>query len=443
MQFYFAPENTTEYEECNDYIISAYGSKLSYYNAYNAAMDLKDTINEINPSKVGIYALSYGTYFTNTYMQLPGARYDAIVLDGPLPSNRWLMESNSLWNSKVSQDLISLCVKDSSVCRESLDSMGHLPQLLMDSVIDGSLPCLSKLPWLREKGGIDLLRNYNNYMTATKDAQVLIGPFWYRMHRCNDDDAEQLNHFHLMRVEAHKYRSPTYDYSYGLGVNIVASELYTQSSPNVSLTYDDQLLLVSRQFSDGGGQYTNSFARDKSNWPLYQPNLISESFSNTTVPVLILIGTLDPNTQFGLGPWLRDALGKNTLLVEVPYATHGTLTPTDTCVQSIITEFFSSWGESVDTDCTANYVTPDFDGSGKDAQGISMYMFGTADVWNNGYLLDDKPSTSSDCSWKEQDTVFIVFCVTCAVCFASTAIILAVYIHYKKLTKKPLSESKL
>ena len=419
MQFYFNPYNTTEYVNCNDYVIANFGAVSAFYNTYNAAMDLKETIEIINPPKLGIYALSYGTYFTNTYMQLPGARYDAVILDGPLPPGRWLMEFNAIWNSHVSQDLISLCVRESSVCSEAFDSMGHYPRLIMDQLIDGSLKCLDKLPWLREENGVHLVRTYNNYLTASKDAQVLMGPFWHRMLRCTDEDATQLTTFHNQRVAADTYRSPTYDYSYGLGINILASELYSLADANSSLSYENQLVVMSRLFSDGGGQYSSSFARDVSHWPRYTPNPISRTFASPAVPVLILAGTLDPNTQFGLGKWYRGGLGVNAQLVEVPYATHGTLTATDTCVHLILTDFFTSWGTSVNTSCIYSdyYSLPDFDGSEAPAQGLSQYMFGTADVWNNGFLIDTNATniedetvtnSSSDCNWEDEDVEIVL-----------------------------------
>lgn len=421
VQFYFNPYNTTEYVNCNDYVISNFGAVSAHYNTYNAARDLKETIDIINPPKVGIYALSYGTYFTNTYMQIPGARYDAVILDGPLPPGRWLMEFNALWNSQVSQDLIGLCVRESSVCQEAFDSMGHYPRLIMDQLIDGSLACLDKLPWLREEDGVHLVRTYNNYLTASKDAQVLMGPFWHRMLRCTDADAAQLTTFHNQRVAADTYRSPTYDYSYGLGINILASELYSLSDQNSNspLTYEDQLVVMSRLFSDGGGQYSSSFARDVSLWPRYSPPSISRSFASPTAPVLILAGTLDPNTQFGLGKWYRDGLGAQAELVEVPYATHGTLTATDTCVHRIFTDFFTTWGASANTSCISSgyYSLPDFDGSEAPAQWLSEDMFGTADVWNNGFLKDVNVTSnnedtatvsSSDCNWEDEDVEIVL-----------------------------------
>jgi pimeloyl-ACP methyl ester carboxylesterase len=178
--FYFDPFNTTnvdQFKTCNQEIIQKYGSVLQYYTSYNAALDLLGAINFVNPATVVIYALSYGTYFTNVYMQVPGARFDAVILDGPVPPNRWVLENNAQMNSLVSQSVIDLCVQNSSVCAQYLGEMGDLPQLVMQSVIDGTLPCLKNIPWLNATDGHIRTAQFTNFMTATRTAQPLLGPF--------------------------------------------------------------------------------------------------------------------------------------------------------------------------------------------------------------------------------------------------------------------------
>jgi pimeloyl-ACP methyl ester carboxylesterase len=68
--------------KCNDELITAHGTSLSYYSTYYAALDYKATIDAINPEKVAIYALSFGTYALNSYL-LVGGRADVLVMDGP------------------------------------------------------------------------------------------------------------------------------------------------------------------------------------------------------------------------------------------------------------------------------------------------------------------------------------------------------------------------
>ena len=65
-----------------------------------------------------------------------------------------------------------------------------------------------------------------------------------------------------------------------------------------------------------------------------------------------------------MGPWLENGLDSdNVTLLTVPYAVHGTFNSYDTCVQSIVVEYFGSMGSSYDASCLNDYPAPDFDGS--------------------------------------------------------------------------------
>ena len=102
---------------------------------------------------------------------------------------------------------------------------------------------------------------------------------------------------------------------------------------------------TSRTFADGGGQLVVSYARNISHFPTYTPNSRTYlQFARPKVPVLILAGELDPTTENGLGLWFKNGLGGNTTLLNIPYATHGTVAYDAPCVNSIVLQFFSSLG---------------------------------------------------------------------------------------------------
>jgi hypothetical protein len=72
----------------------------------------------------------------NTYLQL----------DGPVPASRWVLTNNAEWVIKVSQDVINLRVQQSELCKQAVGEMGMTPRFTMDTIIDGTLPCLENLP---------------------------------------------------------------------------------------------------------------------------------------------------------------------------------------------------------------------------------------------------------------------------------------------------------
>lgn len=105
------------------------------------------------------------------------------------------------------------------------------------------------------------------------------------------------------------------------------------------------------------------------------------------MPVLILVGTLDPNTNQGLGPWFRDGLrggssSSDVSLLVVPYSAHGTLNQDAICVDTITSAFINSLGTNYDSSCLSDLVAPDFEGTQTSSQDLSEDLFGTRDLWN-------------------------------------------------------------
>lgn len=353
-------------------------------------MDLLGAIQAVNPALVRIYAQSFGTYALNTYLQLPGARADVVVLDGPVPPNRWALENNAEWASQVAQDVAYGCAVNSSVCSDRISVMAHIPKLVMDSIIDGTLPCLKNLIWLSAPDGQFWVSIYNNYCTggATRDtAHLCLAPFWYRLHRCSASDITQLNFFHEYQQGVQFTPFDWLDYSVGVATSIGASELYSFSSD--PLDYTRQVQRSSRMFADAGVEMLLAFARNVTDMPLYAVNSsVYLKFADPLCPVLILVGTYDANTENGLGFWFQQGLGPKAQLLNVPFNSHVTLAIDNPCVDGIVMEFFNSLGTSYDASCLDEVPAPDWDGSSQAAQDYSLSIFGTSDLWNDGYAVD-------------------------------------------------------
>lgn len=367
-----------------------------------------------------------------------------------VPPNRWSLENNAMWASQVAEDIADLCVAQSSVCREHLGDEAHLPKLVLDAVVDGTLPCLSKLSWLNETHSQHLLANYNNFLASGGGKRYLLGPFWYRLYRCSDSDADQLTTFHSVRQsKAYPYQSPL-DYSMGLAINIGTNELYSYAGSK-ALTYTDQVLLTSRLFNDAGPQFVTSYSKYECKFPQYN---FSESkyymqFAKPTVPVLVVVGTLDANTENGLGPWFRNGLGKHAQLVVVPYASHGTFAYGQDCINSIIMTFLSSLGQDkINRTCLSHIPAPDFDGSSEDSQKFAYENFGTYDLWNNGKKFDNATTSTicsdegsdSDCRWSDREVTAVVCGTVIPLC--AIIIVLVAFVLWKHDFWKTPGESK-
>merc|ERR1712185_434472 len=104
----------------------------------------------------------------------------------------------------------------------------HAAAFLMDAVVDGSLPCLSELPWLTPYRAAA----YNLAMIQGPQ-HVVLAPFWARVGRCGASDVEQLNFFHAAQEAAAAQGGPAPPlYTYGAAVAIGASEVFSFAAPD-------------------------------------------------------------------------------------------------------------------------------------------------------------------------------------------------------------------
>ena len=198
-------------------------------------------------------------------------------------------------------------------------------------------------------------------------------------------------------------------------MNIGASELYSFSgSP---MDYTQQVQRSAQLFADSGVELLLAYARNVTvGWPIWQLNeSVYLKFAVPPCPVLILVGTLDANTENGLGFWfqkgecylsekicaasrheisfavttplallrpltprpLLPGLGNMSTLLNVPYNSHVTIAIDDLCVDNIALQFFQSLGTKYDTSCLSEIQEPNWDGSSSAAQDYSMTVFGT------------------------------------------------------------------
>jgi pimeloyl-ACP methyl ester carboxylesterase len=432
-----------QWYDCNEEIIAADEDRFPYVTTYYAALDLKGVMDAVNADTNSLFAASYGTYFANTFLQLPGVDIDVVVYDGPVSANRWPLENNAEMQSMQALDGIKLCIEESSVCRMHLGELGHIPKMTKDAIVDGSLPCIQKLPWLQQENGNYMTSLYNNFFNPTYN-KAMLGPFWHRLYRCTDSDAEQLNHFNDVRLAEMMTQGGTPDPSYnrGYATNVGAADVYSYAGDGAR-SYDKVVEYNVRTFTVEGGDLTVSFARSENNWQYPQSNPISSQFAKPTAPVHIFIGTLDANTPVGQAKWVQDGMGPDveSYIYYVPYGGHGLVAPDNPCVNQIIVDLLSL-KTNVDTACLDTEVpAPDWDGSDEETRnGNSLRYFGTTDLWNNGQLVDDpidsSTASSDNCDWSSSDVNNLVAAIVVPLCIV--ILILAAAVLFL-LMRQPIS----
>ena len=116
----------------------------------------------------------------------------------------------------------------------------------------------------------------------------------------------QLNFFNVYQQGLQNYTAGPERYSIGQAVNIGASELYSFSGSPMS--YTQQVQRSAQMFADSGVQMLLAYARNVTvGWPTWKVNeTVYLKFAVPPCPVLILVGTLDANTENGLGFWFQE-----------------------------------------------------------------------------------------------------------------------------------------
>ena len=104
------------------------------------------------------------------------------------------------------------------------------------------------------------------------------------------------------------------------------------------------------------------------------------------------------------------------------------------CVDNIVLQFFQSLGTSYNTDCIEDIQEPDWDGSSQAAKDWSLEIFGTEDLWNDGYAVDTTPEGCiCECSSNDDDHTIAI---ACGIAIPLGSIIIALIVYIVMTTKK-------
>jgi hypothetical protein len=272
-----------------------------------------------------------------------------------------------------------------------------------DALKDGVLACIDKVPWLAAEDGNFLTSSYNEWMNPSYN-KALVAPFWSRLYRCSDSDVEQLIFFNDARQAdmATWSAGDPLDYGLAFGIN-QGMDIYSVSGA-MEKNYDEGMVADEREFTCGVSSH--AFAEYVSNWPFPAQNNLSITYAKPSAPVHIMVGTLDANTPVGQSQWIKDAYGPevDTTIYIVPYASHGLVAPDNLCAADVAADLLSLKTD-VDSSCLQTCKpAPDWDGSEEETRDLSMTWFGTRDLWNNGYEVDEITSTDDDDDDDNEDT---------------------------------------
>ena len=375
-------------EECLTYLMENWETdELPNFNVTQAAEDVGQLISHFNPDgdEVYLYGSSYGTYWAQRYLHLYPDQASGVFIDA-VCSLTSCYEQNGFfatWDIAGSQ-LLKLCDED-DFCSSKIggDAEGYL-QNLYTLLENGHCPEL------------DLTREDLQFITggavAERQFQGLLPAVIYRMTRCDEKDVEAIEHlltsvdngdFDDGEAAEDELQLVSLPESKGLTLNIIYSEFWDNSLAPADIEAQAQTALFA---GDGFGEDEQAEFNLQAQWPIYARDSFATLYPETTTPMLITTGTLDPLTTVNSAAELAEQyVQPNQQTILIPFAGHETLGASpvagsdEDCTATLAIQFFQNPRQELDRSCLDNLQAPDFEGNPESAEAF----FNTLDYWEN------------------------------------------------------------
>ncbi|KAJ0395432.1 hypothetical protein ATCC90586_005052 [Pythium insidiosum] len=435
--------DVSEVESCAAELEKRYGTDLAAFGVTSAANDLKLFISKYLKGKTIVYGVSYGTALVERLMHLNPPGVIGYVLDGvsAAPGDASKALYFSQWDTNydaVAKEFMALCSSDLA-CSKYFSS-SSLPStvatLVEKTMADSNNKCRNLFSGLVAEGmGADtaqagpaiVLRLLFGKMLANDVTRRLIAPLAYRLNRCSSDDQQVIAHFFftffsLMEGDASAPDIFTSDLVYKL---IMYSEFWESPSPSFETMVDR---FQKTSISSAAFQLFPTYcAFSKDNSPAckgtefegkYSASPIvykKDQYYNTmadlpsNVSVLIMSGTLDPQTPHKQAEYLFDAI-KSTKkkLVTFKHATHATIFSTPVrdilgrsppCGVQVVSSFVTARGDlsMTDTSCVSSVPSASFDLP----EAFSRLLFNSSNAFSGSYIGKDRDIESIIAAGKE------------------------------------------
>ena len=346
-----------EWPGCMDSVVAQWGEGLNQFTPSNASRDLKGWIDATRQEgdEVLIYGVSYGTYWAHRFLQMYPKAATGVVLDSICPPGACVGDNYDVAFNKVGKVYLDLCGED-DFCSSKL----------------------GKDPWKRLKNLYTKLKDKNHCPNFTKklppsqlpmlfsallrqvQIRAAIPAVIYRLDRCDPADELVLNKFlQLMQYmgggmlpdSASPKFAAAKPISQVLNVHILLSEMWTDPAPAYEKVKAD---LASALIAPGA---TRNSLLLYNQWPRFKRDEFAGKFATTDTPILMLNGTLDPQTPDFYAQAMYDGVkGSKKRLILLPGAAHGTVTQSPmfsggTCGMELTTQFFAAPTKKVDDSC--------------------------------------------------------------------------------------------
>eukprot|EP00658_Telonema_sp_P-2_P024943 TRINITY_DN20039_c0_g1_i1.p1 TRINITY_DN20039_c0_g1~~TRINITY_DN20039_c0_g1_i1.p1 ORF type:complete len:556 (+),score=119.70 TRINITY_DN20039_c0_g1_i1:173-1840(+) len=352
---------------------------LPNFNPTSAALDVVHAIAaNAGPGEwAGVYGVSYGTKWTNRYLQIAPSQPSVVVLDGICASNLCRIQSYDQDLDSVGRDLFRMCEQDRE-CNRYLNGRfaTRLAEDVFNALDDSTLRCNNEWHPSLDRASLGIVLTG---MLSSWPRRVLVVPLLLRLARCSTTDKRELEHL-LGRLTIPVVHSPmshvtlppaavlrevgpsstTVDFwseplpemgSNFLGYNILFSEMfvpYWREEP-----YSDHQLAeqaAAQMFTTNRSLMLTQLQRV---WPKYKPDQYTAKVASVPpgLPLIALNGDLDQATSYAWA--VNYSLTVNKQLLTFKQAVHATALGGHTpvrqpgamdCAAQIAVKFFNTRG---------------------------------------------------------------------------------------------------
>lgn len=360
-----------EWPGCVDQLKEAYGDDLGAFNITNAATDLGRLIERTRApgQKTFVYGVSYGTTWAMRYLQLFPEQPTAVILDSVVSPNVQFLSRFDEQFDGVAKEYFDLCAADATCSSK----VGPDPWAYLEGVytkIDAG-HC-AQLGIARP-----LMRNIMAYLLEGWGRRQYALPLAYRLDRCDPADVDA-----IVQMANYFFGNPydSHGSSQALQLNIAFSELWEEPAPSdAELTARADGALFS---PDLGPSTLPAYHV----WPTYPHDEYTNQWPATEVPILMLAGTLDPQTPYSDQVAAMDVLnGAGQTFVTVPNAPHGVIfqSPVTTdgarpCGWAIMNSFLEDPAAAPDVACLSDLRPVSFE-----TDQYTEAVLGVPDLWEN------------------------------------------------------------
>ncbi|MDB4942370.1 MAG: uncharacterized protein JWP97_1904 [Labilithrix sp.] len=383
-----------DYGACMNEMKTMWGvAGMHTFSTTTAARDVGYVIDQVRTAgqEVHVYGVSYGTYWAQRYLQLFPEQPTAVALDGLCQSGLCSYLKSGYWLDRVGKKYLAECGEDAT-CGAML---GADPTARVREAIAAAQA--KKCTGLTDIDGEALRRVYGWFITSF-ELRALIPATAYRILRCNTADVAALQRFEAaMKSGAGRDLSGLASEedlsSEMLGRNIAFSELESDPPPSRAELAG---LLADAVFTTPDATIRDEY----DNWPRYDRDELVGKYPTSSVPVLMMNGTLDPQTPEEFAENVASHYKRqNQGLVVLPRAAHGVImqSPVEgpasepTCGMTLWHQFLTSPTAALDTSCRGAIQGHDFAGS----PALAAHFFGTTTLWGNTPADDGGSGTTT------------------------------------------------